>query len=35
VTLGHGPRSLATQDPQSSDLLPVDDELWEQGVRNL
>ena len=34
VTLGYATRSLATQDPQSSDLLPVDDELWEQGVRN-
>ncbi|OBT38910.1 hypothetical protein VE00_10881 [Pseudogymnoascus sp. WSF 3629] len=35
VTLGYATRSLATQDPQSSDLLPVDDELWEQGVCNL
>lgn len=35
VTLGNAARSLATQDPQSHDVLPVDDELWDQGVRNL
>lgn len=34
VNLGFPSRALATRDPTSQDLLPVDDLAWDEGVSN-
>jgi hypothetical protein len=34
VNIGNPTRSLALEEPQRGDYLPVDDMAWEQGVSN-
>lgn len=33
VNLGNPTRVLATEEPQAQDILPIDDEAWDNDVR--